>query len=62
MTFTMFIAKLKAPPNGLSRHTGGVEKMTAAHNSGRVSESESSDYEISSSSDDSLLTAKENHP
>ena len=30
--------------------------MTAAHHSGRVSESESSDYEISSSSDDSLLT------
>ena len=31
-------------------------KIAAAHNGGRVSESESSDYEISSSSDDSLLT------
>ena len=31
-------------------------KITAAHHSGRVSESESSDYEISSSSNDSLLT------
>ena len=30
--------------------------MTAAHHSGRVSESESSENEISSSSDDSLLT------
>ena len=30
--------------------------MTAAHHSGRVSESESSGYEISSSSNDSLLT------
>ena len=30
--------------------------MTAAHRSGRVSESESSDNKISSSSDDSLLT------
>ena len=30
--------------------------MTAAHHSGRVTESESSENEISSSSDDSLLT------
>ena len=31
-------------------------KIAAAHHGGRVSESESSDYKISSSSDDSLLT------
>ena len=31
-------------------------KIAAAHHVGRVSESESSDYNISSSSDDSLLT------
>ena len=33
--------------------------MATARNDGRVSESESSDYEISSSSDDSLLTDAE---
>ena len=35
---------------------GGVVKIAAAHHGGRVSQSESSDYKISSSSDNSLLT------
>ena len=35
-------------------------KIAADHHGGRVSESESRDYKISSSSDDSLLTDKGN--
>ena len=62
MTLTIVTAKLKAPPSGLSRHTGGVVKIAAAHHGGRVSESESSDYKISSSSDDSLLTYEGKFP
>ena len=52
---TIVTAKLKASPSGLSRHTGGCCENDA-HHDGRVSESESSDYKISSGSDDSLLT------
>ena len=52
----MFTAKLKAPPNGLLRHTGECREMISAGHIERVSESEPSDYENCSSCDDSLGT------
>ena len=52
MTFSIFTAKLKAPPNGLLRHTADCREDRCE----RASESESSDYENCSSSDDSLGT------
>ena len=56
MTFTIFTAKSKTPPSGLWRDTGDRHEMATAQHGGRVSKSESSDYEMSSSSDKSLLT------
>ena len=56
MTFSIFTAKLKAPPNGLLRHTGECREMISAGHIERASESEPSDYENCSSSDDSLGT------
>ena len=56
MTFSIFTAKLKAPPNGLSRHTGECREIISAGHIKRASESEPSDYENCSSSDDSLGT------
>ena len=48
MTLTIVTAKLKAPPSGLSRHTGWCrENCHSARHRGR---------EISSSSDESLST------
>ena len=60
MTFSILIAKLKAPPKGLLRHTGECcENDQCRPHAGHIehaSESESSDYENCSSSDDSLGT------
>ena len=57
MTFSIFTAKLKAPPNGLLRHTGECfVKMISVGHIERASESEPSDYDNYSSSDDRLGT------
>ena len=56
VTFSIFTAKLKAPPNGLLRHTGECREMISAGHTERASESEPSDYENCSSSDASLGT------
>ena len=53
MTFPIFTAKLKAPPNGLLRDTGECREMISAGHIERASESEPRDYENCSSSDDS---------
>ena len=52
----MFTAKLKAPPNGLLRHTGECREMISVGHIERASESEPRDYGNCSSSDHSLGT------
>ncbi len=56
MTFSIFTAKLKAPPNGLLCHTGECREIISAGHIQRASESEPSDYENCSSISDSFGT------